>query len=171
MNPNDVVDSLQRQLKGLFESGTRYQVEKIGVVVGFLVLVIASVGWAMSGPDDSNELGASFGDEVLTSQLDRRQYYIENEGSKDWTRVRVVFDRKYLYTADKVEGGERLTLGAADLRYFYRMPRPWGRQDWEQLAEGEPPAVSPPESYSPKLVQIRTEQGRIDLDLTQKPAS
>lgn len=163
MDPKEVLDTLQRQLKGVFESGTRYQVEKIGVVVGFLVLVIASVGWAMSGPDDGNELGASFGDEELTSQLDRRQYYIENKGSKDWTDVRVVFDRKYLYTTDRVEGGERLTLNAESLRYFYHIPRPWGRQDWERLAQGEPPGTQPAASYSPSFVQIRTEQGRIDL--------
>lgn len=166
MDAKEVLNKLQAQLKGLFESGTRYQVEKIGVVVGFLVLVIASVGWGMSGPNDSNELGASFGDEVLTSQLDRRQYYIENKGSKDWTDVRVVFDRKYLYTVERVEGGERLTLNADALGYFYAIPRPWGRQDWEQLAEGEPPGVQPKASYSPKFVQIRTRQGRIDLDMS-----
>ena len=147
---------------GLFQAGSRYYAEKIGVIVGLVVLSIASVVWSFSGYDDTNELGAEI---YLRDVVVAFDLFVQNTGSSDWTEVRIVLDQKYLFTADRIEGGESLTVGPEDLAYFYHVPRPWGREDWEELGEeSEKPEMRPDSAYEPSLVQVRAREGRIDID-------
>ena len=160
----DVKKVFDETVGGLFQAGSRYYAEKIGVIVGLVVLSIASVVWSFSGYDDTNELGAEI---YLRDVVVAFDLFLQNTGSSDWTEVRIVLDQKYLFTADRIEGGESLTVGPADLAYFYHVPRPWGREDWEELAQDQKPELNPESSYVPSTVQIRSRQGRLDVELEE----
>ncbi len=155
-------DQILDSLKGIFDLGSRYHVEKIGVIAGFVVLSLIIPFWAFSGPDDTNELGAEL---YLRDSMVGFELILENAGSKAWRDVRVVLDRRYVFTAEQIEGGDYVSLGAEDVVDAYYIPRPWGREDWEELAdEREKPGMRPDSAYEPTLVQVRAREGRIDIE-------
>lgn len=162
MAVEEITKVLQETLKGVFQSGSRYYAENIAVILGFVILSVASIVWAFTGPDDTNELGA---DVYLRDVVVGFDLAVENSGRRAWTDVRIVLDKKYLFTADRIEGGEHLAIGSDRLRYAYHIPRPWGREEWEELSRSEKPGVSPRSDYVPSFVQIRSRQGRIDVEL------
>ena len=153
--------SFQDQIKDLFQWGSRYQAERIGVLAGFVILTVGTGVWAFSGSDDTNELGANIS---LRTGVVGVELVVENTGRRAWEDVRIVLDRRYIYTADRVDGRSYVRLSNDDLRYAYFIPRPWGRERWEQLGNDEHRAgVHPEESYVPQFVQIRSRQGRLDI--------
>jgi hypothetical protein len=162
MATNNFVRELQQGFAGLFQWGSRYYAEKIGILVGFVVLSLASVVWAFSAPDDTNQLGAEL---YLRDVLVSFDLAVENTGNRAWTDVRIVLDKKYLFTADRIDGGATVTVNSENLTYAYYIPRPWGLSDWEDLSAGEPPRSRPATSYVPTDVQVRTRQGRLDVTL------
>jgi hypothetical protein len=151
---NDVVDSL-------FSDGSRYQLEKIATIVVYAVISVASLVWAFSGGSGDSQLGARFEVEHL-AEIDDLNLHLINEG-EEWTDVRVVLNQKYLWTTDKVEAERQKTLRPKDFSYYYYIPRPWGRQDWEHLAESKKPGVSAPATLDIEFVQIRARQGSRDI--------
>lgn len=162
MVPADLGKTLQDTLKGVFHWGSRFHAEKIGVIAGFVVLSVAIVAWGLSGPSDDNELGAEV---HLRDTMVGFDLAVENTGSRAWRDVRITVDRKYLYTADELDGGDYVSLSAEDLSYAYQIPRPWGREDWEELADGDKPGVHPDGDFVPSFVQIRARDGRLDIEV------
>jgi len=162
------VEQLRDRVLEMFESGSRYKAEKIVTVAVYLVLVVGTVFWAFSGEDRTNELGASYGYETV-GPLDAKIFFLENESGDDWTNVRVVLNQAYLYKIDEIEAGDRAALRPADFDYYYYVPRPWGRNDWETLARKKKPGPKAPANIEPKKLEIRADQGRLDIDLTKSP--
>lgn len=154
-----ILKGLPHEIRGLFQWGSRYYAEKMGVMVGFVVLSIACVAWAFSGPNDTNRLGAEL---YLRDVLTGVDLAVENTGRRAWTDVRIAVDYKYLFTAERLNGGESLVIGPDDLQYFYMIPRPWGREDWEELAPEPKPELNAPQDYVPAYVQVRSNQGLLD---------
>lgn len=152
------------RLVALFEGGGRYQVEKLMTIGVYLLLVVATIAWVASSEDASNELGASHGFETL-DPLNQKIFFLENDSGDDWTDVRIVLNRDYLHTIPKVEDGERLMLRPENFRYFWWVPRPWGRHDWESVGPPRKPGPTAGEDLEWELVEVRARQGRLDLKL------
>lgn len=151
---NDVVDSL-------LNGGSRYQIEKIVTIVVYAIISVASLIWAFSGGSGENELGAKFEVEELV-EIDDMNLHLINDGD-EWNNVRVVLNQKYLWTTDKVDAGSQKTLRPKDFSYYYYIPRAWGRQDWELLAETDKPGAKAPQTLDVQLVQIRAREGSSDV--------
>lgn len=153
--------------EGFFARGSRYQLEKVAVVVAFVVhfIVMGTVGLVVGGKDPStNALGAQFGVGEL-GQLKQQLFFVENTGRSAWTNVRVVVNGRYVHNVDKLDGRERLVLQPDEqLADFFYIPRPWGRQDWESLIDGKRPGPTAPKTVKPTLVQIRAAEGRVDIE-------
>lgn len=154
---NEVVDSL-------ISGGSRYQVEKLATVVVYVIVAGASVVWAFSGGGAGDELGARFEVEELT-EIDDQNFHLINDSDEDWSRVRVVINQKYLWTTDTLEAGRQKTLSPKDFEYYFYLPRPWGRQPWEQLSEKAKPGPKAPTELDVEFVQIRAREGSSDKAL------
>ena len=157
-------ESVSEALRSVFRRGSRYQTEKIVVVLVYLVLVAASAVWAFSGEGLENELGADFGIKRVEG-ITQRIYFLENLSSDSWTNVRVIINQRYLMALDKVEARERRTLKPDEFGYFYYIPRAWGREPWETLAKTPKPEYPAPMELDLKLVQFRASQGKLDLQI------
>ncbi len=156
-------DQIKETWSSTFRRGSRYQVEKFSILGGYIVIVVGSLLWALSGPRD-NELGAVFGRDKIQA-IQREVYFLENTSRDEWTRVRLVMDNRYLHKRDSIEGLSRVTLGPQDFSYFYYIPRTWGVRDWELLAGTPKPESFAPRDYVPNLVQIRAYEGALDIRL------
>lgn len=167
MDMQALLEQLKAALADLFRRGSRYQTEKIGIVVVYFVLVIGSLIWGFSGKKYDNELGADFGLEKLTG-IDRQVYFLENLSDDVWHRVRVVINNRYLYKRDQLKPSDRALLGPQDFAYFYYIPRAWGRDSWERLATQEKTSPQAPDDIKPEIIQLRADEGKLDLDLRNK---
>lgn len=167
MDVQQLLKQVGELAEGVFARGSRYQLEKVAIVVAFVVnfLVMGTVGWVVGGKDPStNSLGAEFGVGEL-GQLKQQLFFVENTGRGAWTNVRVVVNGRYVHTAERLDGRERLVLKPDEqLADFFYIPRPWGRQDLEVLIEGPRPGPKAPETVKPTLVQIRAAEGRVDIE-------
>ena len=161
------VNDIRDRLLSTFESGGRYQTEKLLTIGVYIAVVIATVAWVTTSEHSENELGASHGFETL-APLDQKIFFLTNDSGDDWTDVRVVLNKQYLFKTDKVAEGERLMLRPEDFRYYYWVPRPWGRNDWETLATKPKPPEFAQESIEWDLVEVRARQGRLDINLSKK---
>lgn len=159
------VDDLRERLMSLFETGGRYQVEKLMTIGVYIAICIGTFAWVATSEDSENELGASHGFETL-DPLNQKIFFLENDSGDDWTNVRIVLNKDFLYTTDTVAEGERLMLRPEDFRYFWWVPRPWGRNDWEALAPGEKPGEFATDAVIWSLVEVRAREGRLDLHLS-----
>ena len=157
-------EQVQETLLSVFRKGTRHQVEKVATVVAFVVLSALSVVWGLSGKGPENILEAEFGTELIT-EINKSTYYLANKSSDDWTNLRVVINNAYLYKAAEQRSLKRQPLGPGDFTYFYYIPRPWGTQPTDVLAKTPKAGPIAPSNLEPKVVNIRTEEGRIDIDL------
>lgn len=170
MDTDALAQQVQDTLLGIFQRGSRYQTEKIATLVGYLLLSVISIVWAFSGRNLNNTLGAGFGQTNL-SEIDHGVYFLSNDGDEPWTQVRVVLNRQYLYTSPKLDAKGRTTLGGQNFDYFYYIPRNWGQNEWEQLTDKDKPGPKAPSNLKPTFVQIRTDQGKFDKDLTESASA
>ncbi len=170
MDTEALLEQVQETLKSIFRRGSRYQAEKLGVVSAYLVLVLLSVVWGVSGGRQDNALGAAFGLQKI-SGLEREVYFLENHSDEDWTQVRAVLNQRYLFKKAEVKARQRLTLGPHDFDYFYYIPRPWGLRDWERLAQAPRPERRAPTTLTPKLIQVRAREGSLSIDLDSARAA
>lgn len=162
MAAGDQGKQIAEYLQGIFHWGSRYHAEKVGVITGFVVLSAVTLFWAFSGPDDTNELGAEV---YLRDSMVGFELIVENTGRSGWQDVRIVLDRRYLFEADEIPGGDYVSLSADTVIDAYYIPRPWGRDDWEELGdETQRAGRRPPATYEPEFVQVRAQEGRIDMD-------
>lgn len=159
-----VLDQVREQVEAVLRGGSRYQMEKIVTLAVYAIVSIATVVWVISGGSSGNELGATYGFDVI-KPLDRQIFFIENESDDDWTNVRIVLNRNYLYKVDRVEAGKRLALQPEDFEYYYWIPRQWGRSDWERLEKDAKPGERGTEDVQPSLLEVRAREGRLDIDL------
>lgn len=148
----------------LFDGGGRYQVEKLMTLGVYLLLVVATLGWVATTEDASNELGASHGFETL-DPLNQKIFFLENDSGDDWTDVRIVLNKDYLHTIEHVEAGQRLMLRPENFQYFWWIPRPWGRHDWESVGPPPKPPRVAGENLEWETIEVRARQGRLDLEL------
>lgn len=167
MDTSQLLDQVNDVIDSLFSSGSRYQLEKIVTVAVYAIISVASLIWAFSGGGGENELGAKFKIEKLP-EIDDLNLHLIND-SDDWTNVRVVLNRKYLWTTDKVEAGRQKALRPKDFDYYYYLPRPWGRQGWELLAKDPKPGKKAPPTLNVEFVQIRANQGSTDVSFGSDP--
>ncbi|QED25861.1 hypothetical protein FRD01_00990 [Microvenator marinus] len=149
---------------GFFSGGSRYQTEKIAVVVVYVLIVVATVIWVGMSPDSENELGAGYGFEIL-EPLNQQIFFLENKSDEDWNNVRVVLNRNYLYKVETIEAGARRVLRPDDFTYYYWVPRPWGRDSWETLETDAKPDSTGPMDLKPKLLEVRANEGRINIEI------
>lgn len=147
----------------LFSGGSRYQIEKLVTVVVYVVISGASLVWALSGDGAANELKASFVVGQL-SEIDDQNLHLINDGNA-WTSVRVVLNEKYLWTTPEVKAKSQVTLNPEDFKYYYYIPRPWGRQGWEKLARTEKLPAGAPGMLQIHSVGIGAREGRLDLKI------
>jgi hypothetical protein len=164
MDFKQIAEEATEVLQSIFQKGSRFQAEKIGILVAYVILTIASVAWAMGGSNQDNELGANFRRDTL-AQLEQQMFFIENTSGKTWTRVRIVINERYLYTVDRLPSGQQLSLKPEDLVDFYHLPRDWGRSHWEDLEGAEKALDRAPANLRPTYLQIRANQGRLDMEL------
>ena len=157
-------EQIQETLLSVFRKGTRHQVEKVATVLAFVVLSALSVAWGLSGKGPENILEAEFGTELIT-EINKSTYYLANKSGDDWTNLRVVINNAYLYKADEQRSLMRQPLGPTNFKYFYYIPRPWGTQPTDVLARSPKAGPIAPSNLEPKVVNIRTDEGRIDIDL------
>ncbi len=155
---------IQDTLLSVFRKGTRHQVEKLATVGAFVVLSVLSVAWGLSGKGPENILNAEFGTELI-KEINKSTYYLANKSGDDWTNLRVVINNAYLYKADEQRSLKRQNLGPNDFKYFYYIPRVWGTQPTDVLAKTPKAGPIAPSNLEPKVVNIRTDEGRIDIDL------
>lgn len=159
------LEALRDQIVALFEGkGGRYQVEKVMTIVVYVALVLATFVWVSTSEDSSNELGAAHGFETL-DPLNQKIFFLENESGDDWTNVRIVLNKDYLFTTDRVTDGQRLMLRPEDFRYFWWVPRPWGRSNWEAVSPPKKPGAVAEEEITWDLVEVRAREGRLDIQL------
>ena len=166
MDAEAIGQQIQETLLGIFRRGSRYQTEKVATLFGYILLSVLSVGWALSGSGADNRLGADFGKGQI-EEISTGVYFLNNQSKDDWTNVRVVLNQRYLHKRDKLEAKGKATLGGKDFDYFYYIPRTWGQRDWEQLTTQAKPNAKAPTDLEPTYVQIRADQGLLDLDLTK----
>ena len=162
MDADRLVEQFNEVLESLFSRQTRHQPEKIATIAVYLVVSAASVIWAFSGGESTNALGAEF-DVREIEEIDDQNFFLKNISSQDWTGVRVALNGKYLWKTDKIEAGKQKALRPEDFHYFFYVPRPWGRHDWEQLVEREKPAASAPDTVDVNVVQVRADQGSLKI--------
>lgn len=163
MIPTDLGKTLRQMVEGLFRRGARYRAEKIGVIAAFVVLSVASALWAFSEPTDDDELGV---DLETSGGMVGFEMLVENNTGDDLRDLRITLDRQYLYTTELLEAGDYVRLTAEDLDYAYYIPRSWGQQEWETLADEEDkPGAHPEGGFDPSLAQIRAREGRLDTQL------
>lgn len=167
---NDLADSLGGAVESLLSGGARYRLEKLVIIAVYVVVAVASLVWAFSSGDADNELDAKFEVEAL-DEIDDLNLHLINDGGSDWTQVRVVLNRKYLWTADTVEAESQKTLRPGDFDYYYYIPRSWGRSDAEFLAEEDKPGPTAESDLKVELVQVRADQGSADISLDDEEAS
>ena len=151
-------------MEGLLRGGSRYQMEKVATLVVYAVICVGTLVWVASGGSSDNELGATYGFDTI-KPLDRQIFFIENRSSDDWTNVRVVLNRNFLYKTDIVPAGKRMVLQSEDFEYYYWIPRQWGRTEWEQLEKAPRPGEKGTEEIKPELLEVRAREGRLDIDL------
>lgn len=163
MDFSDLAEQANDVLDSLFSGGSRYQMEKLVTVAVYAIVAVGSLVWAFSGGGADNDLGATFEVEVL-AEIDDVNFYLSNDGSKDWSRVRVALNRMYLWTTDEVPAETRRTLGPTDFDYYFHIPRRWGRTDWEMLTEVDKPGAHAPTDLDLELVEIRAREGRSDIE-------
>ena len=58
MDTDALAQQVQDTLIGIFQRGSRYQTEKVAVLVGYLLISVTSLVWAFSGKNLDNQLGA-----------------------------------------------------------------------------------------------------------------
>lgn len=155
------------QLKDMFRLGSRYQVEKIVVIVAYVAIVVGSLAWGLSPTTAENELGAVFGPEHI-AELNREVYFLQNSSDDTWHDVRIVLDQRHLYAFDEMKPRGRVSLGPERFEYFYYIPRVWGQSDWERLAQKTKLPLSEKRSLDPQFVQIRAREGSLTLKITNK---
>lgn len=160
----EVLDQIREQVESLIRGGSRYQMEKIAVLVVYAIIIAGTSMWFVSGDDSDNELGATYGFDTI-KPLDRQIFFIENQSKDDWTGVRVVLNKNFLYKVDTVPAGKRMVLQPEDFNYYYWIPRQWGRADWERLEKAPKPGEKGTESVQPEILEIRAREGRLNLDL------
>ena len=148
----------------LLDGGGRYHVEKLMTIAVYIVACVATVVWVVTSEDADNELGAAHGFETL-APLNQKIFFLENASSSDWTNVRIVLNDNFLYTKDTVGAGERLMLRPDSFRYFWWVPRPWGRHDWEAVQPPPKPGPTATDAITWETVEVRTRQGRLDIKL------
>lgn len=158
------VDQLRDRIEGLLEGGTRYQTEKIGVIVVYLILVVATLVWVFGGEDPDNPLGAEYGFETI-APLNDRIFFIENGGPRAWNSVRIALNRNYLHKIERVEVDQRLILRPEDFDYYFYIPRQFGRQPWEMLSDDEKTAPRAPSDVETRIVEVRANEGRVNIDV------
>ncbi len=164
------LEELKGQVEALLAGGSRYQMEKIATIGVYLIVVIVTVVWVFMGNDPENELGASWGFETI-APLNDQILFLENTSDDDWTGVRIVLNRQYLYKSDEVEAGSRLSVRPEEFSYFFYIPRPWGRSGWETLSDEKKPAETGDPQMEARLLEVRADQGRLDIDLEASPES
>lgn len=157
-------ESLGEGLRSIFRRGSRYQTQKVVVVLVYLILVVASAVWAFSGEGLENELGADFGIKNVEG-ITQRIYFLENLSSDKWTNVRVIINQRYVMELTEMDARERRTLKPDGFGYFYYIPRAWGREPWELLTKKPKPEHAAPTELKLKLVQLRAQQGKLDLKI------
>ncbi len=158
------VEDIRDRLLAAFSSGGRYQAEKLGTLGVYVALVVATIAWVWTSEDASNELGASHGFERL-DPLNQQIFFLENESGDDWTNVRIVLNKEYLFKVDTIAEGERLMLRPEDFRYYFWVPRPWGRSAWEALATEPQPTQLADDKIKWELVEVRAREGRLDIPI------
>ncbi len=159
-----VLDQIRGQVESLIKGGTRYQIEKVAVLVVYALISVGTFAWVVSGDDSDNELGATYGFDTI-KPLDRQIFFIENQSKDDWTGVRVVLNKNFLYKVDVVPAGKRMVLQPEDFDYYYWIPRQWGRADWERLEKSPKPGEKGTETVNPEILEVRAREGRLNLDL------
>ncbi|MFP4597031.1 MAG: hypothetical protein ACLFVJ_02190 [Persicimonas sp.] len=162
MDFSNTVDQINDVIDSVIKGGSRYQVEKVATIAAYAVISVASLIWAFSGGSGDDELGADFKVEEL-AEIDDMNLHLINDSDSDWTRVRVVINQKYLWTIDEVAAGSQKTLRPTDFEYYYYIPRPWGRSDWEMLDDTEKPGPKASGKLDVELVQINAREGHSDL--------
>ncbi len=167
MSASSLQDQVTEMVSSLFRRGSRYQTEKLATVGAYIVLSIASLVWAFSGSNSNNQLGATF-QKTQIEEIDQDVYSLRNDSGDDWTQVRVVLNRRYLYKRDVLKARNSATLGRKDFAYFYYIPRAWGLNNWEQLAKEEKPGETAPANLEIKFVQLRAREGKLDIDKTRE---
>ncbi len=137
---------------------SRYRGEKtlIFAVYGFISL--ATIWWVASTRNVENALGASATFETV-GPLESPTFFIKNESGSSWSNVRIAVDKRYLYKTETVAEDETIVLRPDDFRYFYFVPRPWGRTSWETVTKKKKPTKAGSEKLQPKLIEIRADQG------------
>lgn len=152
---NEVAESL---LKG----GTRYHTEKLAVVVGYVVIVLASFGWAFSGVEIGSGMQGVFETQSIQN-IDDQNFVLKNPGSTTWHDVRVVLNERYLAKIDEIEGDERYGMQPADFQYYFQIPRPWGQKEWEKAATRSKPRGTAPGDVEVESLSIHTREGEVDV--------
>ncbi len=164
MAADGLAEQIQETLLSVFRKGTRHQVEKLATVGAFVALSGLSVAWGLSGKGPENILGADFGTELI-KEINKSTYYLANNSRDDWTNLRVVINNSYLYKSEEQLSGKRQNLGPKDFKYFYYIPRVWGTQPTDVLADSPKSGPIAPSTLEPKTVNIRSDEGRIDINL------
>lgn len=159
-----LLEQFNEVIESLFNKGSRHQPEKMATLVLYTLVAVGSAIWAFSSPNSDNELGAEFDIRQL-QEIDDQQFFLKNTGESKWTGVRVVLNEKYLWTIDEIPPGQQQSLNPDDFKYYYHIPRPWGRRSWERLATRDKPADVAPPLVEVDLVQIRARQGRLDIEM------
>ncbi len=137
---------------------SRYRGEKIFVIGVYIVSCLATIWWVATTRDLENALGATATFETV-GPLESPTFFIKNESGENWSNVRIAVDKQYLYKKDTVAEDETIVLRPDDFRYFYFVPRPWGRTSWELLTTKDKPGKTGSEKLDPKLIEIRADQG------------
>lgn len=138
--------------------GSRFQAEKTLIIVVYSFIVIATLWWVLSAGNLSNDLGVSATFEKVGA-LESPTFFIKNESGSDWSNVRVAVDKQYLYKTELVKEDDTLILRPEDFDYYYYIPRLWGRESWESVAEEPKPSRKADDKLSPQLIEIRADQG------------
>jgi hypothetical protein len=156
------LEEVNEVAESLFKGGTRYHTEKLAVVVGYVVIVMASLVWAVSGVEIGSGMQGVFETQSIQN-IDDQNFVLKNPGSTTWHDVRIVLNDRYLAKVDKVEGEKRRGMKPSDFQYYFQIPRPWGQQEWEKAATQSKPKGTAPGDVEVESLSIRTREGKVDV--------
>ncbi|MFB6264318.1 MAG: hypothetical protein ABEL76_11945 [Bradymonadaceae bacterium] len=158
-----MAESAEEVVQSLFKPGTRYRSEKFAVLIVYVVVAGLTIVWVAEGVEKEFGLAGTF--EVRkVEHLEDQNFVLNNTGQLAWRDVRVALNDEYLAKLDVVKSGTQKILGPEDFRYYYYVPRRWGTETWETLADGSKPGAVAPGDLKVERIDVHCRRGEVDVE-------
>jgi hypothetical protein len=133
---------------------------KLGAVVIYLFGASLSIMWGVSY-DLFFEAGLRAAVAVGETSEGSTFVTVANNGSVEWTNVKIVADGQWFVRLDSISSGAQTDARLHEFENAYRLPRPHDVFFWEQVGP-EPEPIHAPATYRPSRVSVSCDQGVVE---------